>query len=271
MSIISVSRGTKSGGLELTDRLSEKLGYSTLSREEVIAESARKFNVMEEFLEVKLDKTPSLWERFTNEYQRHICFIKCALLQAARQDNVIYHGHAGQFLLKGLPNVLKLRIEAPLEYRVRSVMTELNYNHNQAVGYIEKVDDERRRWVKMVYNQNWCDPSLYDMCVNLQNMSMENICDVVAMVIEHEDFRSSENTMKRLNNAALQCDVEAALTSDDKIWNSGHQVSVTARDGMVSLKGTVKTEKLKDLIEDTASRVNDVAGCKSVIRVLSVR
>ena len=149
----------------------------------------------------------------------------------------------------------------------------LSENAAVRVNYIvlRIVSVARRRWVKMVYNQNWCDPSLYDMCVNLQNMSMENICDVVAMVIEHEDFRSSENTMKRLNNAALQCDVEAALTSDDKIWNSGHQVSVTARDGMVSLKGTVKTEKLKDLIEDTASRVNDVAGCKSVIRVLSVR
>ena len=104
MSIIAISRGTKSGGLELADRLSKRLGYRTLSREEVIAESAKRFNVMEEFLQMKLDKTPSLWQKFTNEYERYICFIRCALLQAVKQDHVIYHGHAGQFLLEGVPN-----------------------------------------------------------------------------------------------------------------------------------------------------------------------
>ena len=269
MSIIAISRGTKSGGLELTDRLSKRLGYKTLSREEVIAESAKKFNVMEEFLQVKLDKTPSLWQKFTNEYERYICFIQCALLQAVKQDNVIYHGHAGQFLLRGLPSVLKLRIEAPLEYRVRPVMAEFGYNHDQAVEYIKKVDDERKRWVKMVYNQDWCDPSLYDMCVNLQNMSMENICDVVAMVVEHEDFRTSEDSVKRLNNTALQCSVEAALSSDDKIWSSGHQVSVTAHDGMISLRGTTKSREMRDLIVETTSKVEGVEDCKSAISLLS--
>ena len=269
MSIIAISRGTKSGGLELTERLSNRLGYKTLSREEVLAESAERFNIMEEFLQVKLDKTPSLWQRFTDEHGRYIRFIQCALLQAVKQDNVIYHGHAGQFLLRGLPNVLKLRIEAPLEYRVRPVMAEFGYSHNQAVEYIEKVDDERRRWVKMVYNQDWCDPALYDVCVNLQNMSMDNICDVVAMVVAHEDFRTSEDSIKRLNNVALRCDVEAALTSDDKIWRSGHQVTVTAHDGVISLRGTTKTKELKDLIIDTASRVKGVVDCKSAISLLS--
>lgn len=269
MSILSISRGTKSGGLELTDRLSERLGYKKLSREEVIAECAKKFNIIEEFLQVKLDKTPSLWQKFTHEYGRYICFIRCALLQAVQQDNVIYHGHTGQFFLRGLPNVLKLRIEAPLEYRVRSVMAEFNYNHDQAVEYIKKVDDERRHWVKMVYNQDWCDPSLYDMCVNLQNMSMDSICDVVAMLVEHRDFKTSEGSIKRLNNMTLQCNVEAALSSDDKIWKSRQQVTVTARDGVISLRGTTKTRELRDLIVDTASKVKGVAGCKSEINLLS--
>ena len=269
MSIIAISRGTRGGGLELADRLAERLGYRTLSREVVVAESARKFNVMEEFLKVKLDKTPSLWQKFTNEYRRYICFIQCALLDAVKQDNVIYHGHAGQFLLKGLPSVLKLRIEAPLEYRVRAVMSELSYDHDQAVRYIERVDDERKRWVKMVYGQDWCDPSLYDMCVNLQNMSMGSICDVVAMLVDRDDFRTSEDSIKRLNDAALQCSVEAILSADDRVWNSGHQVSVMARNGMVSLRGTTRTSELRDLIVETTSRVEGVVDCKSGIHLLS--
>lgn len=269
MSIVAISRGTRSGGLELANRLSERLGYRTLSREEVIAESARRYNVMEEFLEMKLDKTPSLWQKFTNEYQRHICLIRCALLQAVRQDNVIYHGHAGQFLLRGLPNVLKLRIEAPLEYRVKSVMAEMGHSRDQAVEYIKTVDDERKRWVRMVYGQDWCDPALYDLCVNLQSMSMDNICDVVVQAVGHEDFRTSEETARRLNNTALECSVEAALSSDETIWRSGHQVSVTARDGVISLRGTTKRADVRDLIVQTATQVQGVSDCKSAISLLS--
>ena len=269
MSIVAISRGTRSGGLELANRLSERLGYRTLSREEVIAESARRYNVMEEFLQVKLDRTPSLWQRFTDAYERHICFIQCGLLQAAQQDNVIYHGHAGQFLLKGLPSVLKLRIEAPLEYRVRSVMAEFGHTHDQAVKYIEGVDDQRRRWVKMVYNQDWCDPSLYDLCVNLQNMSMDNICNLVAMAIEHDDFKTSDDSAKRLKNVALQCDVRAALSSDDRLWNNSRQISVSAHDGAISLRGSTKSKESRDRIVDAASGVEGVVDCKSEISLLS--
>ena len=269
MSIIAISRGTKSGGLALADQLSERLGYRTLSREDVIAESARKYNVMEEFLEVKLDRTPSLWQRFTDSYGRHICFIQCALLQAVQQDNVIYHGHAGQFLLRGLPNCLKLRIEAPLEYRVRAVMNELGHDHDQAVKYIEDVDDQRRRWVKMVYDQDWCDPSLYDLCVNLQNMSMDNICNLVAMAIEHDDFRTSDDAAKRLKNTALQCDVRAAISSDDRAWNSSQQVVVSAHDGVISLRGSTKSSESRDKIVEVASGVEGVVACKSEISLLS--
>ena len=68
---------------------------------------------------------------------------------------------------------------------------------------------------------------------------------------------------------ALQCDVEAALSSDDKIWNSGHQVTVRTHAGVVSLRGTTKTNELRDLIVDTASKVKGVVDCKSAISLLS--
>jgi len=269
MSIIAISRGTRSGGLELADRLAERLGYATLSREEVIAESAREFNVMEEFLRLKLDKTPSLWQKFTNEHQRHISFIQCALLQAVRKDNVIYHGHAGQFLLKDLPNVLKLRIEAPVDYRLRAVMAELGYDRDEAAAYIERVDDERRHWVKMVYNQDWCDPALYDLCVNLQNMSLDTICDLVEHAVGHDDFRTSDEARKQLNDAALRCSVTARLSADDKIWGSGHQVDVIARDGVIYLRGSTRNEELREMIVRTVAEADGVSECRPEIHLLS--
>jgi cytidylate kinase len=268
MSIITISRGTKTGGLELAKRLAEKLNYKTLSMEEVIAESAKKYNIMKEILLDKLEKSPSLWQKFTDEYARYIIFIQCSLLEAIKQDNIIYHGYAGQVLLKGLPHVLKLRIEAPLEYRAKSVMHELNYNHDQAIAYIKKVDLRRKKWIKMAYNEDWYNPFLYDVWVNLQHISMDNICEMIALAIDHKDFKTSKKSIEKLNNFSLVCDVKAALASDDEIWKS-QEITVDAYNGIVILRGITKNEELRNLIVDTTSKVKGVRECKSEIGLLS--
>jgi len=268
LSIITISRGSKSGGLELANRLSKKLGYKTLSMEEVIAESARKYNIMNEILLDKLEKTPSLWQKFTDDYARYIIFIQCALLNAIKKDNIIYHGYAGQVLLKGLSHVLKLRIEAPLEYRVNFVKEEYNYNNNQAIEFIKKVDTRRKRWIKMVYNDDWYNPGLYDLWVNLQHISMDNICELVSMAVKHNDFKSSEESVRKLENLSLKCEVQAAMASDNTIWKS-QQIKVNAYDGVIVLKGTVKNRELRDLIVDTTLKVKGVTDCKSDINLLS--
>jgi hypothetical protein len=236
--------------------------------EMVISESAKKYNIMQEILLDKLEKTPSLWQKFTDEYARYIIFVKCSLLKAIQRDDIIYHGYAGQLLLKGLPHVLKLRIEAPLEYRIKAVMAEFNYDHSQASDHIQKVDMRRKRWVKMVYKDDWYNPQLYDIWVNLQHISMDNICEMVARAIDHEDFKTSEHALMCLENMSLECEVRGALASDDKIW-SNQQVTVIASDGVVTLKGPVKNKELRDLIVDMASKVKGVKECKSNMTLLS--
>jgi hypothetical protein len=171
-------------------------------------------------------------------------------------------------LLKGLPHVLKLRVVAPMEYRIKSVKAEFNYTEEQAIAYIEKVDQQRKRWVKMLYNEDWYNPSLYDICLNLQNMSIATICNMVAMAVEQKDFKSSEESKRLLVNMSLECEVKAAMRSDDKIWGS-HEVTVSAHDGALTLRGSVKNKDLRDLIIDTALKVKGVKECKSEISLLS--
>ena len=268
MSIITLTRGTKSGGLKLAKCLSQKLGYRILGREEVIEGCAKKYNIMEDILRDKLEKSPNLWQKFTNDYDRYIIYVKCALLKAVKEDNIIYHGYSGQFLLKEVPHVLKLRIDAPLDIRVRPVMEELDYNYEQAVEYINKVDNSRKRWTKMVYSEDWYDFSVYDMWINLKNCSLDNVCNLVAIAIDHDDFRTTEDSIDLLENLSLACEVKAGLVSDDKLWNN-QQIKVTSHNGVITLRGTLKNKELLDLTIDTALKVKGVKDCKSEITLLS--
>jgi cytidylate kinase len=266
MGVITISRGIKSGGEELAKHLAERLGYTAINRE-VISECSRKYNIMESDLLDELEETPGLWHRLTRERSRQLIYIKCTLLEMAKHDNIIYYGHAGQLFLAGVSNVLKIRLEAPLQDRIHAVMSEMKKNYEEAAEYIRDFDEHRRRWVKMLYDEDWQDPSLYDLAVNLQNMSSDTICDLVMVAIKSREFQTNEKSIRRLNNLSLACEVRAAIASDNKIWDQ--PITVSADEGVVMLGGTAKNKNLRDLIVETASQVKGVKDCDVRIKLLS--
>ena len=266
MAVITISRGIKSGGEQLAIRLSQILGYKTISHE-VISDCSRKYNIMEQDLLEELENTPGLWQRLTHEHNRYLIYIKCALVDAVRQDNIIYFGHAGQLLLAGISHVLKLRVEAPIEDRIEKVMSEFHKNYDEAIDYIRQVDEQRRHWVKFLYDEDWHNPSLYDLTVNLQNMSLETVCKLVADVANSPEFATTEKSVRQLNDISLACEVKAAIASDDKIWDQ--KVTVNADDGVITLRGSAKNGQLRDLIAETASQVKGVKKCNVNISLLS--
>jgi cytidylate kinase len=266
MAIITISRGTKSGGEELAGRLADRLGYKTINRE-VISECARKYNIMEQDLLEELEHAPGLWHKLTREYNRQLIYIKCTLLEMIKGDNIIYHGHAGQLLLAGIDNVLKLRLETPVEDRINAVMKETKKSHDEALEYIKHLDEQRLRWVKLLYDEDWRNPSLYDLSVNLQNMSLATICDIVETAVKSDDFKTTELTKKHLANVSLACEVKAAIAADDKVWDQ--PITISAEDGIIVLKGQAKNDKLRQLIIETASQVKGVSKCDVTIGLLS--
>ncbi len=59
---------------------------------------------------------------------------------------------AGQFLLGGVSHVIKVRIIAPLEYRIGVVMDRDNVSRQKAMRILKKDDEERYRWSRKL----WC-------------------------------------------------------------------------------------------------------------------
>jgi len=266
MAIITISRGTKSGGEELAKMLSQKLNYTAINRE-IISDCAKKYNIMESDLLDELEEAPGLWDRLTRERSRQLIYIKCALLNAASQDNIIYYGHAGQLFLAGLPNVLKLRLEAPREERIEAVMREMNKDYDDAMEYIVENDKHRSKWVKLLYDEDWHNPSLYDLTFNLQNLSMDTICELVITTIKSKEFQTTERSLRRLENMSLECEVKAAIASDDKIWDQ--KITITASDGVLTLRGTVKNKDMRDRIVSAASQVKGVKSCDTHLGLLT--
>ena len=134
MSIITISRGTFSGGRDLAECLAQKLGYPCISRE-VIVEAAERYGASEAALSLALNHPPSIIDRLKSERNRYIAYIRAVLCQRALEGDFIYHGYAGQHLLAGVHHLIRDKqikvILSPLRVIVLpDVLTKMKYGQD---------------------------------------------------------------------------------------------------------------------------------------------
>jgi len=261
MAIITISRGTFSGGMMLAEELSKRLAYHCVGREEIVEKASKEYAVSEEKLRSAILKRPSALKRFTYEREQYLAYIRAVLCEYARTDNMIYHGNAGHFLLKGVPHVLRVRIVAPMELRIKFVMERQELLHSEALKYIEKVDKERVKWTKFLYGVDWSSPELYDIVFNLETENIKFISDMVQHAVQQEPFKTTPESQKIMENLALASLVRAAIASNPETRDA--EITVKADGGTVTITGKVKTQEASDSIKKLAETVPGVKEVKN--------
>ena len=227
-----------SGGKAFAECLATTLGYPSLARE-VLVQAAGKLGVSEEKLRGKIEKSARFWERMTSDRRVYLIALQSALADACVEGNLVYHGHAGHLLLKDLPNVLRVRLIAPMSARIREVMERQGLNYDSAQDYIRLVDEERVRWTKFVYGLDWRDPRNYDLVINLGNIAIDTACAMVAAAVQLPAYAVTEDIRKRLRDNALACKIRVALAANSK-WRT-IKFEVNVDDGNVEVFGEVAT------------------------------
>jgi cytidylate kinase/CBS domain-containing protein len=245
MAIITISRGSLSGGARLAKQLGQRLGAKIISRE-VIVSAAKRYGVSEDDLTTGLSTPPGLWDRLTHHKERYILAIQAALAEMVKDGNTIYHGHGGQFLLKDLSRVINLRLIAPLDYRIRAAMAELKLTRDQAARHIEEIDEQRTKWVKLLYGVEWSDPILYDLVVNLEHVSIETACEMVVDLVGRKEYRRTEEMVQERQDFALATRVRAELAFNSDFPENG--VLVNVRRGQLRLSGPYFTKHQDEVV-----------------------
>src|SRR3989337_3117423 len=125
MSILTVSHEIGAGGPEIGQKVAERLGLHYVDQE-LISDAALRYGVLEEKLSSLDESKPSLFARFDAETRRYITVLQTALFEFAEKDRVVLMGRAGQWLLRGIPHVLRVRVMAPFEARVKRLTERLS-------------------------------------------------------------------------------------------------------------------------------------------------
>jgi cytidylate kinase len=235
MAIITISRGACSGGAHLADELRKHLGWRVLGQEEVSAAAAAAYRMTEQELFRGLYLPANFFERFTHRKARYLLATQATVTELLPEGDGIYHGLAGQFLFADLCNAFKVRIVAPMKYRIETAMRRFGLTKEEARRHILDSDEYRSRWGRQIFRADINDADLYDLVVNLEHLSVEKAATMIAEIMQGEDYQPTQQCVQDYRDFALERRVRAKL-----FFNSPYAPDITyveARQGEVVLSG----------------------------------
>ncbi|MHC1727114.1 MAG: cytidylate kinase family protein [Syntrophobacteraceae bacterium] len=257
MPIITISRGSYSKGKEVAEKVAERLNYKCVARE-IFIEASREFNIPEVKLVRALHDAPSILDQFTYGKEKFIAYFQASLLKCLQRDNVVYHGLAGHFFLKGISHVLKVRIIADMEDRVRLEMAREDIQREEALSILIKDDAERRKWSMNLYGIDTADSKLYDMVLHIRKINVDDAVELICHTAGLETFNTTYESQKAMDDRVLASEVKTTLLEIKP------DIQVFVRGGNVSLGASTMALKDPDMVKEIQRIARQIPGVKNV-------
>ena len=257
MSIITISRGSFSRGKEVAEGVAEKLNYATLSRE-ILLEASEDFNIPEIKLIRAIHDAPSILDRLTFGKERYLAQIESTLLDHFRKDNIVYHGLAGHFFVRSISHVLKVRIIADFDDRVKTKMARQKISKEKAFEELKKDDKARRQWSLKLYGVDTWDPALYDLVLHIHKLNVQNAVDIICSTVTLEQFRTTPESQRTMDDLTIAAMVKAKIVRG----YPGARVTVRAGKALIHVQAAETLES--EIVQDIQCAAREVPGVTEV-------
>ena len=257
MGIITVTRGSYSHGQEIAEKVAQKLGYDCISRE-LILEASEEFNIPEIKLTQAFEDVPSIIDRFIHGKRKYISYTRAVLLHHLTKGNVVYHGFVGHFFVEGISHVLKILITANIEDRISLVMERDKISRKEASLLISKIDDQRKKWGKTLYGIEPWDPSLYDLTLHIDRITVEDAVDAICQVSRLRQFQITPESEKAIDDLVLAVKVENFLI------DARPRVDVLIDNKFVYLKTAVPLSEESEIVSRMGEIMKTIPGIRGI-------
>lgn len=260
MAIVTISYELGTSGAELGEALAQRLGYRYVDRQ-LISEAARRYGCLEDKLSHLQEAKPTFFERFDSETRRYITVTQTVLYEFAAEDNVVLMRRGGQWLLRGVPHALRVRLMAPFETRVKRVAARLaasgrDVRNQRAVAEMVRRDDaELAGRMRYLYDVDLRSASLYEVTVNDDQMGPDLAVDLLARLAQAPELTATDAGRQLVADRLLGSRVQLALATHPDTQRA--RLTVEARAGVVTLEGGGPLERAAEVARDVPG-VRDV-------------
>ncbi|MBV8066609.1 MAG: cytidylate kinase-like family protein [Candidatus Eremiobacteraeota bacterium] len=203
--IVTVSNEYGSGALEIAERVAGELGYEFVDRQLPVV-VAKRLRVSPEAVEANEDAAPTLGERFLTGLERAtpelaeataepfdaelLRAVQAAVRDYAARENVVILGRGASAILGARPDVLRVFIHAPRDWRIERVVAMTGVRQELVQAEVDRIDHARAAYVRNWYGLKFGDPRNYDLCIDTSRFDAAQSATLIVSAI-----RARENSL----------------------------------------------------------------------------
>lgn len=269
MAIITISRPYGSGGTLFAHELAKKLNYTYIDKNycSVIGDEVKHCLT---YFGQEEEEAPELISRIT-ELMSNKSFYKINLYltiySLALKNNIIFVGRGSNIILEGIPNVLSLQIVGNIEDRIKAIAEVKNLSYDDALKLINKMDNEKKKFIEYYFDKNIFDPTLYHFVINLSHVPIQNAVEIIETYVNkyltEEDFKKSQRI---LNNKLIEKKAEVICFGLKMTQNTKVNFNMQD-DGTLIVKGIVSSENEKNKLINALKSIEGVKNIQDNLKI----
>jgi cytidylate kinase len=242
MPLIAMTREMGSLGKDVAVGIAERTQRKVVYHE-IIEPIANKMRLRKSHVERFLDGKSGLWERLTTDKTSLSIFTADETFRFLRDGSTgVIRGWGAVHLLKDVPHVIRVRICAPLETRIRRMMERLATDNREAVeNEIEMSEEAHSAITRRHFGVNWREPEHYDLVLSTERLSVEECVDEIECMTKKRRFQETPESIRMVENMAVEWAVRSSLRRDGR--TAGMSIQVSCDGGRVTLGGVVDTQR----------------------------
>ena len=209
--VITISREVGCNGLKFARKIAQHLNQNTAERKwkvlskEIFQESARELDLEPEYVR-RIFKTADKYtfdeilKAFNSKnYKSERVIVKSVteIIRTFSEDGYcIIVGRAGHIIAKNITRALHIRLFAPLDYRIKTIMENNLLNREEAVKFIKKVERERVAFRKAIRDDSQ-DEYFFDLYINRASFNDTQTIDIIKNAMEKKQILTGSNVRMR--------------------------------------------------------------------------
>jgi cytidylate kinase len=204
MPVITIAREFGAGGETVGHMLAERLNLEYLDGK-IVDEIARRLKVPTDVVETYDEKTGGLLDRLLRQLatvdfstpqdvaawtpphgelawdpRKSVLAMTQEIIrrQAATGDGVIV-GRGGAYVLLDQPEVMRVFLRAPFEFRVKAIMDSRKIDDGAARKFVKERDANSSAYIRQVYGHDWQHPSHYDLVIDTARLGHMRAVEII--------------------------------------------------------------------------------------------
>jgi len=253
MAILAITKSYGSGGNEIGRSVARLLGYEYIPLRKILDETRSTGGIWERFGSEYGNELPNIWERHDWSFMGFMTLAQSIIMNYAEQDNKVIMARGASALLKGVPHALRVRVTAPVEYRIQEVMKKEDVTGKMARLIVKEADRAIQGAMSRIYGEDWNDPDNFELMFDTSETPVDTVVEAIKNALIEKEKLNTEEAKRFIHLRAVAARVKAGIATNPEFLIPTLEANVEGN--VIVLKGVVHSIKEQKAIEKEAIKL----------------